>query len=193
MCLLTRVNLKPFLIKTKKPKKLIIFSTFEVVCGEGMQIYVKTVGETTITLNVQKSHTINHVKAVIQERLYFLMKVQRLTYEGVQLEDGMTLGHYNIQNNSTLHLEEETKKEKKSFVGLEGEKEAKEAKVKDVPFFQGGEEEEEEDFEAGPIADLFRREKEEEEKKKEEEAAATGTASSAASSSTAPLYLFPCW
>ena len=160
-----------------------------------MQLYVKTVGETTITLNVQKSHTINHVKAVIQQRLYFPMKVQRLTYEGVQLEDGMTLGHYNIQNNSTLHLEEETKKEKKSFVGLEGEKEAKEAKEakeKDVPFFQGGEEEEEEeDFEAGPIADLFRREKEEEEKKKEE--AAAGTASSAASSSTAPLYLFRCW
>jgi len=101
-----------------------------------MQIYVKTAGETTITLNVQKSHTINHVKAVIQERLYHPMKVQRLTYEGVQLEDGMTLGHYNIQNNSTLHLEEETKKEKKSFVGLEGEKEAKEAKEKDVPFFQ---------------------------------------------------------
>ena len=156
-----------------------------------MQIHVKTAGETTITLNVQKSHTINHVKAVIQQRLYFPMKVQRLTYEGVQLEDGMTLGHYNIQNNSTLHLEEETKKEKKSFIGLEGEKEAKEAKEKDVPFFQGGEEEEE-DFEAGAIGDLFRREKEEEEKKKEE-AAAAGATSSAASSSTAPLYLFLCW
>jgi hypothetical protein len=154
-----------------------------------MQIYVKTAGETTITLNVQKSHTINHVKAVIQERLYHPMKVQRLTYEGVQLEDGMTLGHYNIQNNSTLHLEEETKKEKKSFIGPEGEKEAKEAKEKDVPFFQGGEEEEE-DIEAGPIGDLFRREKEEEERKKEE--AATGATSSAASTSTAPLYLFPC-
>ena len=159
-----------------------------------MQIYVKTAGETTITLNVQKSHTINHVKAIIQERLYHPMKVQRLTYEGVQLEDGMTLGHYNIQNNSTLHLEEETKKEKKSFVGLEGEKEAKEAKEakeKDAPFFQGGEVEE--DFEAGAIGDLFRREKEEEEKKKEEAAAAAGATSSAASSSTAPLYLFLCW
>ena len=41
----------------------------------------------------------------MQARLYIPTKVQRLTYEDKQFEDGMTLGHYNIQNNSVLHLE----------------------------------------------------------------------------------------
>ena len=176
--------------------------------GEFLQIHVETPGGTTITMKLCSSNIILQVKGVIQARLYHPTKVQRLTYEGKQLEDSMTLGHYNIQNDSTLHLEVETKKDKKPFVGLEGKKEAKE---KDVPFFKGPEEEEEknegpkedeeeEDFEVGPVADLFRREKaeEEEEKKKEKaeeekkEEGATGTASSAASSSTAPLY-FLCW
>jgi Ubiquitin family len=154
--------------------------------GEFLQIHVETPGGTTITMKLCSSNIILQVKGVIQARLYHPTKVQRLTYEGKQLEDSMTLGHYNIQNDSTLHLEVETKKEKKPFVWVEGEKDAKEATEKDVPFFQGAEEEEEEeeDFEAGPIADLFRREKEEEEETKEE---------AAASSSTAPLYLFPCW
>ena len=172
--------------------------------GEFLQIHVETPGGTTITMKLCSSNIILQVKGVIQARLYHPTKVQRLTYEGKQLEDSMTLGHYNIQNDSTLHLEVETKKDNKPFVGLEGKKEAKE---KDVPFFKGPEEEEEknegpkedekkEDFEVSPVADLFRREKAEEEGEKNEgpqEEEATGTTSSVASSSTAPLYLFLCW
>ena len=90
--------------------------------GEFLQIHVKTPGGTTITMKLCSSNIILQVKGVIQARLYHPTKVQRLTYEGKQLEDSMTLGHYNIQNDSTLHLEVETKKEKKPFVGLEGEK-----------------------------------------------------------------------
>ena len=90
--------------------------------GELLQIFVKTPGGTTITMTLGRSRVVRNIKAVIQARLYHPTKVQRLTYEGKQLEDGMTLGHYNIQNDSTLYLEVETKKEKKPFVGLEGAK-----------------------------------------------------------------------
>ena len=161
--------------------------------GEFLQIHVKTPGGTTITMKLCSSNIILQVKGVIQARLYHPTKVQRLTYEGKQLEDSMTLGHYNIQNDSTLHLEVETKKDNKPFVGLEGEKEAKE---KDVPFFQGPEEAEEKNKgpeEAEKDVPFFQGPEEEGEKNEgPQEEEATGTTSSVASSSTAPLYLFLC-
>ncbi len=69
------------------------------------QIFVKTPSGNTITLEVEPSDSIEHVKAKIQhiehsdphQRLH-------LVFAGKQLEHGRSLSHYNIHTHSTLHL-----------------------------------------------------------------------------------------
>jgi ubiquitin-like protein Nedd8 len=69
-----------------------------------MQIFVTTETGKTITLDVNEEYTTNNVKWLIQGQQGMPAGVQRLIFDGKQLDDADTLGHSNVVALSRLDL-----------------------------------------------------------------------------------------
>ena len=63
-----------------------------------MQIFIKAAGQ-KMALEVESEHTVLAVKTKIRD-----INFEYIVFDGMRLQDAMTLSHYNIQNAETLQV-----------------------------------------------------------------------------------------
>ncbi len=81
-----------------------LLAVMTAVQVSGMPIYVKTLDDRTITLEVEPGDAIDKVKGKIQDKEGIAPDRQSLIYDGTTLEDGHTLADYDIQNDAIIYL-----------------------------------------------------------------------------------------
>jgi small subunit ribosomal protein S27Ae len=99
-----------------------------------MQIFVRTLDDRTLTLNVQSEDTINEIKEIVEQREGIPVDEQRLTLGGISLDDELTVNECHIEEESTLYvlldLEGGGKKRKKKNYSTPKKNKHKRKKVK---------------------------------------------------------------
>ncbi len=69
-----------------------------------MRVFVKTFDDITLSFDLQPSDTVDTLKFQIQNAIGLPHFLQRLQFGGPQLLEGYTLSHYNIENESLIHM-----------------------------------------------------------------------------------------
>ncbi|GJZ86896.1 putative polyubiquitin [Tanacetum coccineum] len=79
------------------------------VCSGDLKITVETVSGKRIPLDVDcRCHTVKELKALIEDKEGIHPDQQRLVYAGNELEEGIILSRYSVQNGSTFRLVDDT-------------------------------------------------------------------------------------
>eukprot|EP00270_Netrium_digitus_P017345 TRINITY_DN6348_c0_g1_i1.p1 TRINITY_DN6348_c0_g1~~TRINITY_DN6348_c0_g1_i1.p1 ORF type:complete len:284 (+),score=85.72 TRINITY_DN6348_c0_g1_i1:148-999(+) len=69
-----------------------------------MVVFVKTLAGQTIPVEIESSATVDDVKARIFEEERIPVEQQRLMFAGNEIQNGRSIGEYNIREGSDLHL-----------------------------------------------------------------------------------------
>ena len=80
---------------------VLLFNPFNSL---GFLIYITTPYDTTITIDIESSDSIDNLKAKIQNETDIHPQRQRLLYGNITMVDGRTLADYNVLPNSTIRL-----------------------------------------------------------------------------------------
>jgi large subunit ribosomal protein L40e len=71
---------------------------------DGGQFFVRTLTGKSLVFSMSSDMTIQQVKQQIADAEQIPVDQQRLVFQGKNLEDGETLGSYEVLPNSTIHL-----------------------------------------------------------------------------------------
>lgn len=75
-----------------------------VAPANAMQVFIRVIGGSTLTIDVEPFDTIDHIKLKVMDRTWIPPSRQNIIYMNKTLQDGRTLSDYNIQKESTLNV-----------------------------------------------------------------------------------------